>query len=355
MVFFPTVRRCCRADTRRAAVFSKGDAMILESEILWAIDPRYSPLSLSTLKFAAARRRDPQTRPYSPTDRTDGVSVRIIDVAGTLSKYGNYAPWGTLQIGEAVREAAHDPAIHAIMLRIDSPGGATAGTSTLADEVKAAAARKPLHAFVEDLAASAAYWVASQAGRITANSGTAEVGGIGTFMALYDTSVKAKSDGVKAVVIRAGAFKGAGFPGTEITKDQLAVWQKLVDGIQTSFTQAVARGRKMRPDRAVALADGRMHIAADAQRLGLIDGIEPFDTAIRTLRDAARKRLGGRMDAAPAANVGQPLGGARFTAEQIARAEKMRAAADQLTQLDDRARVAQKVAFYRARAVERGR
>ena len=136
--------------------------------------------------------------------------------------------------------------------------------------------------------ASAAYWIGSQADRIYANDATAMIGSIGTFVGLYDYSGRAEKEGIKAVVIKAGKFKGSGFEGTAITEEQQAHWQSLVDKTQAEFSAAVASGRRLGLARVNELADGRVHLAADAKTLGLIDGIQSYEQTLFDLRTAVR-------------------------------------------------------------------
>jgi signal peptide peptidase SppA len=228
------------------------------------------------------RRADDPTRQNIPVGN---VSIALIEVLGLLSKDGSdFNPVSTIDLREEIRGAAEDRDVGAILLRVDSPGGETAGTADLAREVAAAAKRKPVHAFVEDLAAAAAYWAISSAHKIYANDATALIGAIGSFMGFYDTSKQAENLGIKAVVIKSGKFKGAGLPGTEITAEHEAHWHKLIDGIQAEFSVAVARGRGLSSKQVETLADGRLHPAGDALRLRLIDGIRTFDDVVEDLR-----------------------------------------------------------------------
>lgn len=227
------------------------------------------------------------------------ANIAIVSIEGTMTKRGSsFSDAGsTTRLRQTIRQLAADPFIDGIMLKIDSPGGTVAGTSDLAAEVAAAAALKPVHAFIEDMTASAAYWVASQAQRVTANSPISLVGSIGTFVGLYDVSGAAAQQGIKAVVIKSGKFKAAGFPGTEITEEQKSVWQEVIDKTQSEFTAGVARGRGMSIEQAANLADGRSHVASDAMKLGLIDGISSFDAAMSELAAAAisKKPKGRKM------------------------------------------------------------
>lgn len=218
----------------------------------------------------------------APTAANPDAAVSMIDLQGTLTKAGSSMSdaGSTVRIRQAVRAAANDPNVSAIVLRIDSPGGTVAGTADLAAEVSAAARRKPVLAFVEDLAASAAYWVASQATKVYANTATALIGSIGTYAVLYDMSGMLAKDGIKVHVVKTGAFKGAGVPGSEITAEQLAAFQTQIDKTQAEFSAAVARGRSLAADAVAKLADGRVHLAADALAQGLIDGVKAFDAVL---------------------------------------------------------------------------
>ena len=218
--------------------------------------------------------------------KAEEKTVAVIDLNGTLTKRGSSlsASSSLIRLRQSVRQAAADETVGAILLRIDSPGGTTAGTADLAKEVAAAAEKKPCVAFVEDLCASAAYWVASQCDQIVANDRTAMIGSIGTFIGLYDYSASAAMSGIKAITIKTGKFKAAGFPGSEITAEQQTHFQGLVDSTQAEFSAAVAAGRELSAAQVADLADGRVHLAGDALPLGLIDGIQSFDATLAAMQ-----------------------------------------------------------------------
>ena len=211
--------------------------------------------------------------------------IAIIELRGTLMKQTSSLEESTSTIAarRQIRNAASDPRIKAILLVIDSPGGTVSGTQALADDVAAAAKQKPLHVQIEDLGASAAFWVASQATKVFANA-TALVGSIGTFAVIHDLSEHAAEKGIKVHVVRAGKFKGTGVAGTEITDDQLAMMQTRVDGLNEFFVAGVAAGRNMSIDRVRSLADGAIHLASEAKTLGLIDGVQSLDETIDGLQ-----------------------------------------------------------------------
>lgn len=220
-----------------------------------------------------------------------GGAVAVIDINGSLTKYGSSlsAAGSMIRLRQAVRAAAKDSEITAIVLRIDSPGGTVAGTKDLADAVAEAARSKPVHAYVEDLTASAAYWIAAQADKVFANNPTALIGSIGVFAVVYDLSEAAAKEGIEVLVFKSGKFKGAGVPGSKITEEQRAMFQTRVDQITEHFVEAVKAGRGMSEKRVRQIvADGGVYLATEAQERGLIDGVKAFDEVLAGAVRAAR-------------------------------------------------------------------
>ena len=213
---------------------------------------------------------------YAYAVNASGIATLMI--SGPLMKQSSSmsANTSTVEARRALRAAVADDFVKAIVLRIDSPGGTVAGTKELADDIAAANRKKPVLAYVEDLGASAAYWIASQAREVTANA-TALVGSIGTYGVVHDMSGAAAASGVKVHVVRAGKFKGMGVPGTEVTAGHLEEMSRTVNALNSFFLNAVAAGRKMTDEQVAALADGRTHIASEAMRLGLVDAVEDYD------------------------------------------------------------------------------
>ena len=215
--------------------------------------------------------------------------VAVIPMFGYMqkgeSKFGGVS---TVFTRRALRAATADEEVDTIVLHIDSPGGSVAGVSELAGEMVKAKKSKPLLAQIEDLGASAAYWVASQADRIYANE-TAEVGSIGTMAVIVDSSGMAARDGVKVHVIATGDKKGIGVPGREVTEDDLAYLRGRVEAINGFFQRAVQTGRGLSDKRMEEVSDGRVVIAAEAKRLGLIDGVQSMETTLAGMMPKAAK------------------------------------------------------------------
>jgi signal peptide peptidase SppA len=223
-------------------------------------------------------------KPRRPYNVHNGIALIVI--AGPLMKKASkFGGTSSVETRSAIRKAVNDEEDKSILLHIDSPGGTVAGTADLAADVKAANVLKPVYAYIEDLGASAAYWVASQARRITANA-TAEVGSIGTLLVLADTSGMYESKGIKVHVISTGKYKGAGADGAPVTDDHIKMFQEEVDDLNEHFLNGVAKGRKGKMTMAQVreVADGRCHIASKAKDLGLIDEVGSLDVVMSFIR-----------------------------------------------------------------------
>jgi len=282
---------------------------------VWCVEPQRFMLAVDQVLHIDLRSHlTSQRAPEAMEARRDtGYAVlpggvAVIDLSGPMQKYTSSLSGGTSTVyaRRKIRAAIADDQVAAIVLRIDSPGGTAAGTQDLADDVAAAARRKPTIAYIEDMGASAAYWTASQATAVWANR-TGLVGSIGTFAVIHDLSAHAGQLGVKVHVVKAGAMKGAGVPGTEITETQLAEWQRVVDGLNEHFLKAVSQGRKMPLAAVKDIADGRVHLGEYAMRLGLVDRVGSFDQAVAEARKQVRSNAGNITAAAPPQPVSEEL------------------------------------------------
>lgn len=279
------------ADTLRVHRFARLD----EFFGAWAMEPErflaQYRLVLGSDLIAHARQQAAAPQPRSPNVELvpgkGGKSVAVVRVLGTLMKQSSsFGGTSTIQLRRDVRTAAADPNVSAILLAIDSPGGTVAGTADLANEVRQARKSKPVWAHIDDLGASAAYWVASQADAVYANTPTALVGSIGTIQTVYDLSAAAEREGVKTLVFATGPLKGAGVPGSEVTEEQRAYFQDLVDDAQAQFDAAVRAGRGMTAAQLAAVRTGGVFPAGKAVGLKLIDGVRGLDRTIDALASA---------------------------------------------------------------------
>ncbi len=217
--------------------------------------------------------------------------VAIIHIDGVMLKRGGWLACllgmsSTLAVRRAIETATADDDIGAILIRMDTPGGSVDGLAELGDAIKAAREVQPVIVQVDGMAASAGYYAASQADSIYAHRMDL-VGSIGTRLMLYDYHKAFEMDGVEAVPIDSAPkdrpFKSAGVIGTEITKQQRADFQRVIDGFADDFKARAMEGRNMAAKDVDSVADGRVWLAPEAVDLGLIDGVQPLETTLASL------------------------------------------------------------------------
>lgn len=235
--------------------------------------------------MAAAPQRQPSYTQMVPAKA--GKNIAMIRAAGTLMKAeSSFGGTSTVQLRRDIRAAVADDTVSGILLAIDSPGGTVDGTYDLAADVKAATRRKPVYAWVDGMAASAAFWMASQASQVYAGNPMSQVGSIGTYLAVYDYSAAAERDGIKVHLFTTGPLKGLGVPGTAITEDHAAHLQGRINEAQTFFDDAVRKGRGLSASQLDGVRTGAAWFAAGAQERRLIDGIKTLDATLAALAAA---------------------------------------------------------------------
>ena len=182
-----------------------------------------------------------------------------------------------------------DKKIDQVLFDINSPGGEASQIHILADKVKSLSGVKQTAALNTGMMASASYYVGSQAGKVFSTDKFNETGSIGTVTVMADQSEAAKMAGIKVIKIATGPLKGAGMTGTEITADMVDAVQSKVNQLQEGFSNAVERSR---PDADMAdgseARSGQSFFQADAERLGLSDGIKTVQEVFDYLNQGSR-------------------------------------------------------------------
>lgn len=279
---------------------------------IWAIEPMHARLLFDAVQRVDLRAHMQAEPPklqsaIEKVPARDGRNVAVIRIAGSMMKsQSSMGGTSTVQLRRDIRAAAADSEVSGILLTIDSPGGTVAGTDDLAADVRAARAQKPVVAQIEDLGASAAYWIASQAEAIYANSQTAMVGSIGTFVTIYDSSMAASNAGIRAFHFATGPLKGAGTPGTPLTDEQRGHFQALIDQSQKTFDAAVQRGRNMSDKQLADVRSGGVFMGDVAISKKLIDGIQSTDKTIEQMKrgvGGSRRPLAGALPMAAKATL----------------------------------------------------
>jgi signal peptide peptidase SppA len=224
---------------------------LLTRSAFWAIRPEYLSRVLDSILHGS--RSAAGWEASRPSQKGEGKSkVAVIPVQGVLSKDGPRWLGNSYEsIADAVEKAAADPSVKRIVLSVDSPGGEVTGLPETAQVLAQAAKVKPVSAIVEGQAASAAFWLASQASDITLTP-SGEVGSVGVRMMHMDISKNLEDQGIKVTELFSGDFKNEWSPFSPLTDGAKADMQERLEDVHNDFITAVAKGRGIR-----ATADSR--------------------------------------------------------------------------------------------------
>jgi protease-4 len=201
-----------------------------------------------------------------------GRAVAVLEIRGVIEE-------ATDVVGALERFRKRDATV-AVVLRLDSPGGAVPPAQEIYDAVWRVRGQKPVVASLGNVAASAAYYVAAAANTIVSAPGTL-TGSMGVIMQLPYYGPLAEKVGVSEQVVKSGEFKDIGDPLRMLLPEERALLQGMIDDVLGQFVDAVARGRGMEPAQVRALADGRVMTGAQARAAGLVDRLGGLDDAIR--------------------------------------------------------------------------
>jgi protease-4 len=216
-----------------------------------------------------------------------GAKVAVVEVEGVIG-VGVDRGSDTESIVRTLAEYRDDPAVRAVVLRIDSPGGVVAPTQEIFTAVRRLReTKKPVVASLGSVAASGGYYVAVSADRIFASPGTL-TGSIGVVMQLANVEGLLKKVGVEYVVVKAGVYKDVGNFARAMTPEERRVLQALLDDVYDQFISAVAEGRGLEPQAVRAFAEGRIYSGRQAHGLKMVDDLGGLEDAI----EAAAKMAG---------------------------------------------------------------
>ncbi|MDQ1089005.1 S49 family peptidase [Siphonobacter sp. SORGH_AS_1065] len=216
---------------------------------------------------------------------TDQGQVVIIPVVGTMTRYGGLCSYGSESYASWIMEANADPAIAGIVLELNTPGGQVDGTEMLGEVIRQS--EKPVVAYVTGMAASAGYWIASQADYIMLESETtSEVGSIGVLATHYDYTGFLEKEGYKITIVRAdGSEDKALFNSVEkLSEAVLAETKEILNTIRGTFIEIVKAGRPGIGE----VFSGKMYVGRDAIKLGMADGFGYLGDAVNKVLELAQ-------------------------------------------------------------------
>ncbi len=211
------------------------------------------------------------------------TSVSVVYVVGELYTgdfFGDGAT-GSEYAGRLIRDAADNPLVEAIVIRVDSPGGTPAAAQEIITDIEYAKTKKPVVISMGDMATSAAYAISAHGDRIYANPDTITAG-IGTIWTFTDISRWLENEGLNVTVVKSGARKDMASPYRPMTGEEISYAQDIVDASAERLITDIAAARNISRS---LFDDGRILRGEDAIRYGLVDELGNLHTAI----DGARR------------------------------------------------------------------
>ncbi len=232
--------------------------------------------------------------------------IALITISGPISDGDGGGsllnPGSSLQtVMQNLRTVKENSKYKAVIVRINSPGGTVGMSQEIYEELKAIRAKgKVVVVSAGDIMASGGYYIACGADKIVANPGSL-VGSIGVIIESVSVAEGLQKLGIKPQVIKSGAHKDILNPMRDITPEEQALLQAVIDDTYDQFVTAVSDGRKMDKKAVKALADGRVFTGRQAKLNGLIDQLGGYDEAL-----ALTKKLANLPDSAGVEDFNKP-------------------------------------------------
>lgn len=263
----------------------------------WAIQPD----ALQMILEIVSRENQPDfeavaAKKAARMDGTDQARIRngvsIIPVLGPIVRRADFFSEisGATSVESLARDfnaALNDPLVHSILFEFDSPGGEATGISEFANMISAARGKKPMVAFVDGMAASAAYWIASATDEIV-TADTALLGSIGVVAKIANPDTKKASD-VKFI-----SSQSPNKQANPLTEKGAAQYQALVDHMAEVFIATVAANRGVSEETVLSdFGQGGVLVGRRAVEAGLADKLGSFESTLSDLAMGKKpKRFG---------------------------------------------------------------
>jgi len=223
---------------------------------------------------------------YFSHDEQRGISVIRMEGTMVTGQAADAETIGSEVVGRELRNAADDPMVEAIVLRVNSPGGTPAAAQEIIRDLEYAKSKKPVVVSMGDMGTSAAYYVSAHADKIYANPDTFTAG-IGVIWRFSDISRWMEKEGFNVSIVKSGSKKDMGTTSRPISDEEQIYAQKIVnDSFENFVTDVISQRPIARSD----IDDGRIIRGADAIRLHLVDEIGNLNDAIGGAKALAESR-----------------------------------------------------------------
>jgi protease-4 len=200
-----------------------------------------------------------------------GEKVALVHVTGVIIDSSN--------VIKELKDHAKDSSVKAIIIRVNSPGGAVAPSQEIYNEIIKIKEKKKVIISMGAIAASGGYYIAAPADKIVANEGTL-TGSIGVIMELPNVSGLMDKIGIETQVIKSGKHKDIASVFKTLSPEEKKILQAVLDDVHDQFIKAVSDSRGMKFEEIKKLSDGRIFTGRMAKKIGLIDELGGLEDAI---------------------------------------------------------------------------
>jgi protease-4 len=216
-----------------------------------------------------------------------GERIAVIDMQGEIANSNADGYVSASMMRKLLSDAEDSDSVVAVILRINSGGGGVIESKEIAASVSKFAGKKPVVAYITDIGASGAYYVAVQSNYTMSDEDSllGSIGVVSTYMQ-YKELLEEKL-GINTTTIRSGEFKDIGSPYRAMTDEEKARLQEIVDKVHQEFVGVIAAKRSLSPSQLAKVTNGNIFLGSEALSLGLIDETGTFDAAVEKARQLA--------------------------------------------------------------------
>jgi len=200
-----------------------------------------------------------------------GEKVGIIEINGVIAD--------SEDVMRHLKQFREDKGIKAIVVRINSPGGAVGPSQEIFREIRKTVVTKKVVASMGTIATSGGYYIAAGANGIVANPGSI-TGSIGVIMGFTNYEELLQKIGLVPIVVKSGEYKDIGSPVREMKPEEKKILQDFAKKIHRQFIEDIVDGRKMDRKSVESLADGRIFTGQESKEFGLVDRLGNLEDAI---------------------------------------------------------------------------
>jgi protease-4 len=258
-------------------------------EALVALGAKVEPDGEQALRQVSMATYGDVSVPVLPLQTSDNT-IAVLYLKGTIvDGKGGLDTVGSERFIPLLRQLQGDPAVKAVVLRIDSPGGSATASDNLLREIQQLRRKKPVVVSMGDVAASGGYWIATGGERIFAQASTV-TGSIGVFSLFFNVEKLGNTLGLTWDELQTAQLANLGSGITPKSEAELAVYQTAVNQVYESFLDKVAQSRGLPKAQVAEIAQGRVWSGTQAKQVGLVDEIGGLEQAIA--HAAQRANLG---------------------------------------------------------------